>query len=336
MPPARASASQSVSVRALRRVLVAGDDRDVRRHAAVRHRDPGVRGRGDRAGDAGHDLERHAGGEQRLGLLAAAAEHERVAALQPHDGHRRPRPRSTSSALISPASSRPGPAPCRRRSSSAPRRRELRAAPATRAGRRRRRRRARSSSAPRHGEQPGIAGPGADEVDGHATTSSAVERARGRRARRAAPSAAATPTAIGVASVDARAQHDVAVERCEQRVQRDRRRRRRVASAPHGRSQPPPSSARNARSAPHRAVRVGVVDRGEPLARVASSSARHSTASAPCATCGSITDGSSTSATALGAARAVRARRPRRRSRRSLRRRACAAGSRCCRAARRT
>ena len=117
---------------------------------------------------------------QRLGLLAAAPEHERVAALQPHDASRRSRPRSTSSALISswvivdrarapcPTSIELGVGAARGR-----------AARATPAGRRRRRRRARSSSAPRHGEQPGIAGPGADEVDGHATTSS--RRAEPRR-----------------------------------------------------------------------------------------------------------------------------------------------------------
>ena len=37
-------------------------------------------------GDAGHDLERDARRRQRLGFLAAAPEHERIAALQPHDG----------------------------------------------------------------------------------------------------------------------------------------------------------------------------------------------------------------------------------------------------------
>ena len=36
----------------------------------------------------GHHLERDAGGGERLGLLAAAAEHERVAALEPHDAAR--------------------------------------------------------------------------------------------------------------------------------------------------------------------------------------------------------------------------------------------------------
>ena len=86
VPPARASASQSVSDVALGRVFVTGDDRDVGREPAVGHRDAGVRGRGDRARDAGHDLERHARRDERLGFFAAAAEHERVAALQPHDG----------------------------------------------------------------------------------------------------------------------------------------------------------------------------------------------------------------------------------------------------------
>ena len=67
------------------RVLVAGDDGERRRQAAVGHGDAGVGGHRDRRGDAGHDLERHAGREQRGGLLAAAGEHERVAALEPHD-----------------------------------------------------------------------------------------------------------------------------------------------------------------------------------------------------------------------------------------------------------
>ena len=47
-------------------------------------RDAGVGRRGDGGGHAGHDDERHAGGDQRLGLLAAAAEDERIAALEPH------------------------------------------------------------------------------------------------------------------------------------------------------------------------------------------------------------------------------------------------------------
>ena len=48
-------------------------------------RDPGVGGRGDPGGDAGDDLELDPGRGQRLGLLAAAAEDERVAALEPDD-----------------------------------------------------------------------------------------------------------------------------------------------------------------------------------------------------------------------------------------------------------
>ena len=51
----------------------------------MRHRYPGVRGRRDRARDAGHDLEGNARVAAGLGLFAAAAEHERVAALQAHD-----------------------------------------------------------------------------------------------------------------------------------------------------------------------------------------------------------------------------------------------------------
>ena len=65
-------------------VEVTGDDADVLGVAAGRHRDAGVRRGRDRAGDAGHDLEGDPGVDERLGLLAAAAEHERVAALEPH------------------------------------------------------------------------------------------------------------------------------------------------------------------------------------------------------------------------------------------------------------
>ena len=74
----------------LRGVLVAGDHGEMGGHAAMGHRDPGVRGRADRARDPGHDLERHARRRQRLGFLAAAPEHERIAALQPHDGRAGP------------------------------------------------------------------------------------------------------------------------------------------------------------------------------------------------------------------------------------------------------
>ena len=46
-------------------------------------RNAGIGGAGERCGDAWHDLERHAGRGQCLGFLAAAAEHQRIAALQP-------------------------------------------------------------------------------------------------------------------------------------------------------------------------------------------------------------------------------------------------------------
>ncbi len=70
---------------ALRRVLVARDDRDAGRHTAVRHGDARVRRCRDGARDAGHDFERHLRRDACLGFLAAAPEHEGIAALQPHD-----------------------------------------------------------------------------------------------------------------------------------------------------------------------------------------------------------------------------------------------------------
>ena len=84
----------------LGRVLVPGHHGEVGRHAAVGHRDARVGGRADGAGDAGHHLEGDAGGGERLGLLAAAPEHERVAALEPHHALGRSAPRSTRTALI--------------------------------------------------------------------------------------------------------------------------------------------------------------------------------------------------------------------------------------------
>ena len=67
------------------RVLVAGDERDAAGQLAVRDRDARVGRRGDAGGHARHDLERDAGLVQHQRLLAAAAEHERVAALEPDD-----------------------------------------------------------------------------------------------------------------------------------------------------------------------------------------------------------------------------------------------------------
>src|SRR5690606_22095273 len=66
-------------------VLVARHEADRGDEVAVGERDAGVGRRGDAARDAGADLERHAGRLERLGLLAAADEDERVPALPPAD-----------------------------------------------------------------------------------------------------------------------------------------------------------------------------------------------------------------------------------------------------------
>ena len=52
---------------------------------------PAYAGSGDGRADAGDDLERDPGPRQRLGLLAAPAEDERIAALEPHDPPPAPR-----------------------------------------------------------------------------------------------------------------------------------------------------------------------------------------------------------------------------------------------------
>ena len=51
---------------------------------AMGERDAGVGGAGERGGDAGYDFELDAVRAQHFQFLAAAAEHERIAALQPH------------------------------------------------------------------------------------------------------------------------------------------------------------------------------------------------------------------------------------------------------------
>ena len=87
MPPTFATAPPvDRALVADRGVLVAGHDGERRARVAQRHRDAGVGGHGDRRRDAGHDLEGHARLDERRRLLAATGEHERVAALQPHDG----------------------------------------------------------------------------------------------------------------------------------------------------------------------------------------------------------------------------------------------------------
>ncbi len=71
--------------RSLGRIFVTGHDRDAGGKSAVRHRNPGVGGRGNRARDTGDHFERDARVAARFGFFAAATEHERVAALQPND-----------------------------------------------------------------------------------------------------------------------------------------------------------------------------------------------------------------------------------------------------------
>ena len=66
-------------------VAVAGEEAHGLRMAAVGERNAGIRARGERGGDAGNDFERHAVLAQVIDLLAAAAEHERIAALEAHD-----------------------------------------------------------------------------------------------------------------------------------------------------------------------------------------------------------------------------------------------------------
>ena len=85
MPGVAASPAQSSADSGRGGVLVTGDDGDLGRHAALGDRDAGIGGHRERRRHARHDLERHAGGAQRERLLAAAAEDERVAALEPHD-----------------------------------------------------------------------------------------------------------------------------------------------------------------------------------------------------------------------------------------------------------
>ena len=62
-----------------------GDDEERAGEAAVRDRNPAQGGTGYGCAHAGNDLDGHAGCGERQCFLAAAAEDERVAALEPHD-----------------------------------------------------------------------------------------------------------------------------------------------------------------------------------------------------------------------------------------------------------
>ncbi len=67
------------------RLVVAGDDQKARRQPAVGDGDARQRGGRHRRRQARDDLERDPGARQRQRFLAAAPEHEGVAALEPHD-----------------------------------------------------------------------------------------------------------------------------------------------------------------------------------------------------------------------------------------------------------
>jgi hypothetical protein len=54
------------------------------RHVTMGERNLQARSRGNTGGDAGHDLDGDAGAAQSIELLAAPAEDERIAALEPH------------------------------------------------------------------------------------------------------------------------------------------------------------------------------------------------------------------------------------------------------------
>ena len=144
-----------------------------------------------------------------------------------------------------------------------------------------------------HGQQPGITGAGADEVDGHATV--LEERAPAELVEQ--PVRRFAPGRVRVGAGRPRPQRRSG-RRASRAAPRGRRRRRR--GAPVVGDAPGKRAARQVAPATELVeerplgvdgrVRARVVDRRRATAqRVASSSARHSTASAPCATCGSRT-----------------------------------------------
>ena len=70
---------------------MAGEEHELGGEVAVRQRDARVGRDRDAGRHAGHDLVADARLAERLGLLAAAAEDERIAALQPHHAPAGPR-----------------------------------------------------------------------------------------------------------------------------------------------------------------------------------------------------------------------------------------------------
>jgi hypothetical protein len=81
-------------------LLVAGDEREAGVEVPVRDGDARVRRRRDGGGDAGDDFEGDANFRQRFALFPAAAEDERVTALEPHDAVAPPGPFDSSRSLI--------------------------------------------------------------------------------------------------------------------------------------------------------------------------------------------------------------------------------------------
>ena len=70
----------------VRRIAMAGEDREAGAMVAVRERDARVICRRHHRGNAGHDLERDFFRREHFGFLAATTEDKRVAAFEPHDG----------------------------------------------------------------------------------------------------------------------------------------------------------------------------------------------------------------------------------------------------------
>ena len=138
------------------------------RDAAVRDRDARRLGNGGDRRHAGHELERDAGADERERLLPAAAEHERVAALEAHDAAPAPAVRDEQRVDVF------LPMPSREISSapSEPRRRS----PPRRAGRRSAPRTSRTRASPRTVISSGSPGPGTDEGDAHPSASATRSR----------------------------------------------------------------------------------------------------------------------------------------------------------------
>ena len=155
--------------------------------------------------------------------------------------------------------------------------------------------RVRARSAPRRVSRPGSPGPAptSQTVTAQPPARSRPPWASSSWAARSVP----RRTGSGPASDDPQHSADRRATRAGPRAGSPRRYRHRRRRGPRtggcSRRRAPRGSARSASDVAMRGV---VVDRVEARSSVASSSARHSTASAPCATCGSITDGSSRSA----------------------------------------